>query len=49
MMGYGDEGTLALFVNLRYARRTPPLDWKNHLHTTHEQCVEDDDPLDREE
>ena len=24
-------------------------DWKNHLHTTHEQCVEDDDPLDREE
>ena len=24
-------------------------DWKNHLHTTHDQCVEDDDPLDREE
>ena len=25
MMGYGDEGTLALFVQLRYARRTPPF------------------------
>ena len=54
MMGYGDEGTLALFVRLRYARRTPPFktgrtDWKNHLHTTHAQCMEDDDPLDREE
>ena len=24
-------------------------DWKNHLHTTHDQCLEDDDPLDREE
>ena len=24
-------------------------DWKNHLHTTHDQCVEDDDPMDREE
>ena len=24
-------------------------DWKNHLHTAHDQCVEDDDPLDREE
>ena len=24
-------------------------DWKNHLHTTHGQCMEDDDPLDREE
>ena len=25
MMGYGDEGTHALFVRLRYARRTPPF------------------------
>ena len=25
MMGYGDEGTLALFARLRYARRTPPF------------------------
>ena len=24
-------------------------DWKNHLHTTHGQCLGDDDPLDREE
>ena len=24
-------------------------DWKNHLHTTHGQCMEDDDPLDQEE
>ena len=24
-------------------------DWKNHLHTTHDQCLEDDDPLDRKE
>ena len=24
-------------------------DWKNHLHTTHDQCLGDDDPLDREE
>ena len=24
-------------------------DWKNHLHTTYGQCMEDDDPLDREE
>ena len=24
-------------------------DWKNHLHTTHDQCLEDDDPLYREE
>ena len=24
-------------------------DWKNHLHTTHDQCLEDADPLDREE
>ena len=25
MMGYGDEGTLALSARLRYARRTPPF------------------------
>ena len=25
MMGYGNEGTLALFARLRYARRTPPF------------------------
>ena len=24
-------------------------DWKNHLHATHGQCMEDDDPLDQEE
>ena len=24
-------------------------DWKNHLHATHGQCLEDDDPLDQEE
>ena len=24
-------------------------DWKNHLHATHEQCLEYDDPLEREE
>ena len=24
-------------------------DWKNHLHATHGQCLEDDDPLKREE
>ena len=24
-------------------------DWKNHLHDTHEQCLEYDDPLEREE
>ena len=24
-------------------------DWKNHLHATHKQCLEEDDPVEREE
>ena len=50
MMGYSDEGTLALFCTAEICKTYSTFqDWKNHLHTTHGQCMEDDDPLDREE
>ena len=49
-MGYGDEGTLALFARLRNVRRTPPFKTGRTTCTPLTgQCMENDEPLDREE
>ena len=48
--GYDAEGTSAHTAWLKNAGHTPYfLDWRNHLLDTHEHCLEDDDPLQREE
>ena len=45
--GYDDEGPYCSAE--KYKTYSTFQDWKNHLHVTHEECLEYDDPLEREE